>query len=158
MVKIQCQGSKAPRCKDFNKPGWKHRLIVTCRSKDNLKTALEQFQDSLPLDQRNQFRAIGTPAVSDVISLTDKVNKKDSSRKSRDWAQRTRGILESVQQYSAVVDTFVQANPAISALVWGSIKFVILVASTISTVGTRLIVYAGSVKFLRILRTLVKLP
>ena len=109
---------------------------MTCRSKGSSKVALERFQDSLPLDQRDQFRAIATPTVSDVVSLTDEVNKKDSSRKSRVWAQRTKGILESVQQYSAVVDTFVQANPAISALVWGSIKFVILVAGPESTVGT----------------------
>ena len=136
MVKTQYQGRKAPGCRDFKQPGWKHRLIVTCRSKDSLKIALERFQDSLPQDQRDQFRAIGTPTVSDVVSLTAEVNKKDSSRKSRDWAQRTRGILESVQQYSAVVDTFVQANPAIPSLVWGSIKFVILVAGPISTVGT----------------------
>ena len=129
---------KTPRCRDFKQPGWKHRLIVTFRSKDNLKIALERFQDSLPLDQRDQFKAIGSPTASDVISLTDEVNKKDSRRKSRDWAQRTRGILESVQQYSVVVDTFVQANPAISALVWGSVKFVILVVGPKPTlaVGT----------------------
>ena len=109
---------------------------MTCRSKGSLKVALERFQDSLPLDQRDQFRAIATPTVSDVVSLTDEVNKKDSSRKSRVWSQRTRRILDSVQQYSAVVDTFVQSNPAVPALVWGSIKFVILVATPGSTVGT----------------------
>ena len=134
MVKTQLKGRKAPKCKHHKQPHRKHRLIVTCRSKNNLNVALEQFQDCLTPDQRDRFRVIGTPTATDIISLTDEVNEKDSSRKSRVWAQRTRGILESVQQYSAVVDTFVQANPAISALVWGSIKFVILVAGHESTV------------------------
>ena len=98
-----------------------------------MKVAIELFQDNLPLGQRDQFRAIGTPTVVNIVSLTEEVNKKDLSRKSRVWAQRTRGILESVQQYS---DTFVQANPPISALVWGSVKFVILIAGPKSTVGT----------------------
>ena len=109
---------------------------MACRSKDNLTVALEEFQDSLPPDKRDQFRAIGTPTDADVVSLTNDINERDSSRKSRVWSQRTRGILVSVQQYSAAVDTFVQSNPAVPALVWGSIKFVILVATPESTVGT----------------------
>ena len=134
VVKTQFQGRKAPKCKHLKPPCSNHRLTVTCRSKDSLSVALKQFQDCLTPDQRDQFRAIGSPTVADIVSLTDEVNEKDSSRKSRVWAQRTRVILESVQQYSAVVDTFAQANPAISALVWGSIKFVILVAGHESTV------------------------
>ena len=126
---------KPPKCKHLKQPHLKQRLIVTYRSKDSLSVALGQFQGCLTPDQRDQFRAIGTPTVADVVSLTNEVNKKDSSRKSRVWAQRTRGILDSVQQYSAVVDTLVQANPAISGLVWGSIKFVILVAGPESTVA-----------------------
>ena len=135
-MKTQFQGRKAPKCKHPKQPCSKHRLIVTCRSKDSSGVALEQFQDCLTPDQQDQFRVVSTPTVADIVSLTDEINKKDSGRKSRVWAQRTRGILKSVQQYSAVVDTFVQANPAISALVWGSIKVVILVAGPGSTVGT----------------------
>ena len=39
------------------------------------------------------------------------------------------GVLQSIQQFSSVVDTFVQANSGIAALVWGSVKFTMLVSS-----------------------------
>ena len=67
--------------------------------------------------------------AQDVVDLLSEIDKENSARRSRVWAQRVRGILDSVQQYCSIVDTFVQANPAIASLVWGSVKFVILVIS-----------------------------
>ncbi|KAA8907989.1 ankyrin repeat-containing domain protein [Sphaerosporella brunnea] len=98
------------------------------------RLALGQFQASLSPDQRNQFTAVSSspPTAIDVVRLADGIDKKNSTRRSREWAQQTRGILEGVQQYCAIVDTFVQANPAIAALVWGSIKFTILAALNFS--------------------------
>ncbi|KAA8893899.1 hypothetical protein FN846DRAFT_764978, partial [Sphaerosporella brunnea] len=94
-----------------------------------LTVALGQFQASLSPDQRNQFTAVSSspPTATDVVRLAAEIDKKNSTRRNREWAQQTRGILEGVQQYYAIVDTFIQANPAIAALMWGSIKFTILV-------------------------------
>ena len=134
---------KAPKCNDFQQPGSKHRLTVTYRSKDSLEVALVRSQDSLPPDQRDQFRAVGAPTITDDVSLTSEVGGKALSRKSRVLsrkirvlAQGTRRILDSVQRHPTIVDVIVQSNPEFSALVWGSIKFVISVAGPESAIGT----------------------
>ena len=91
--------------------------------------ALDAFQNSLSQEQQDHFQAIckGTPAVQDVVHLLGEIDKENSARRSRVWAQRMQDILTSIQQYCSIVDTFIQADPAIAALVWGSVKFVILV-------------------------------
>ena len=71
----------------------------------------------------------GTPVAQDVVHLLSEIDKENSARRSRVWAKQVRGILDSVQQYCSIVDTFIQANPAITSLVWGSVKLVILVIS-----------------------------
>ena len=34
-------------------------------------------------------------------------------------------VLEHVQSFCAVIDTFIQSNPVISGLIWGSLKFIL---------------------------------
>ena len=74
-----------------------------------------------------------------VVHLTDKINKKNSTRKSHVLASRMRVVLEAVQQYSAIGDTAFSVNP-IAALVWGSVKIVVQVmaplVSRIVTINT----------------------
>jgi hypothetical protein len=36
-------------------------------------------------------------------------------------------MLQSIRDYSAIIDTFVSSNPVIAALVWGSVKLTMLV-------------------------------
>ena len=91
--------------------------------------ALEKFRKGLSQEQQGRLQAIskGTPAAQDVVHLLGEIDEKNSARRSRVWAQRMQDILNSVQQYCSIVDTFIQADPEIAALVWGSVKFVILV-------------------------------
>lgn len=98
------------------------------RSDSKLQTALNEFQQNLSPDQKNQYSlAISTtPTPEDVLLLTDEINKKHSSRKSRVHSDRLRIVLECVQQWSSIVDTLVQVNQ-IAALVWGSVKVVVRV-------------------------------
>ena len=90
---------------------------------------MDEFQIGLSQEQRDRFQAIsrGTPAAQDVVHLLGEIDEKNSARRSRVLAQRMKDILNSVQQYCSILDTFIQANPGIAALVWGSVKFVILV-------------------------------
>jgi nitrate/nitrite-specific signal transduction histidine kinase len=110
------------------------KLILLDRSDNLLAVALEEFQQNLSADQQEHFNSIasGTPTAEDIILLTQEIDEKNAERKSRVIANRMRGVLESVQQYCAVVDTFVQSNPTIAALVWGTVKFVILVVALAS--------------------------
>ncbi|KAF8252017.1 hypothetical protein K440DRAFT_658299 [Wilcoxina mikolae CBS 423.85] len=102
---------------------------------DRLTLALDEFQQNLSPDQKNEFDSIASssPNVQDVVLLTQEIDQKNSERKSRIMANRMSGVLESVQQYCVIIDTFVQSNPGIAALVWGSVKFVILTASNFSS-------------------------
>ncbi|KAI9766767.1 MAG: hypothetical protein M1839_004771 [Geoglossum umbratile] len=99
-----------------------------------LRSALRDFQDILSPDQKRDLLAQAT--VSDaaaVIILTAEIDRENAKRRSRGVATRLFSFLESVQQFSTIVDTFVSSNPSIAALVWGSVKFVILVVSNFSS-------------------------
>lgn len=46
-----------------------------------------------------------------------------------DFASRLSTVLQSVQAFSTVVETFVSSHPEIAALVWGSVKLTMLVSA-----------------------------
>lgn len=96
-------------------------------SDSKLRRALNEFQQRLPPDQKHQLDAANlTPNPEDVISLLDEINIKYSSSIRRVLAGRMSPVLNSIQQYSTVIDTFAQIN-GIAALIWGSVKIVIRV-------------------------------
>jgi hypothetical protein len=115
------------------------KLILFDRSGDRLKLALDEFQHNLSLDQKNEFNSIASsiPTANDVVLFTEEIDKKNLGRKSRIMANYISGVLESVQQYCAIIDTFVQSNPGIAALVWGSVKFVIMVFTIVFFILSR---------------------
>lgn len=68
------------------------------------------------------------PDAAAVIKFTEELDSENAKRRTRCVATRMFTILESVQQFSAIVDTFVSSNPKIAALVWGSVKLALLVS------------------------------
>lgn len=60
--------------------------------------------------------------------LTKEIDDANAKQRHNCVGVRLFTFLESVQQFSSVVDTFVSSNPSIAALVWGSIKFTFLVS------------------------------
>ncbi|KAI9770983.1 MAG: hypothetical protein M1840_002687 [Geoglossum simile] len=100
-----------------------------------LRSALRDFQDVLSPDQKKMFLAQATtvPDAAAVFILTAEIDRENAKRRSRGVATRLFSILESVQKFSTIVDTFVSSNPSIAALVWGSMKFAILAASNFSS-------------------------
>ena len=103
-------------------------LINLLRSTASLDLALDEFHQILSSEQRIEFESTANqvPTAEAVLLFTDEINEKSSTRKSRILAGRMRGVLEAVQQYSTIVDTATSAQP-IAALVWSSIKIVVLV-------------------------------
>ncbi|KAF2270530.1 hypothetical protein CC78DRAFT_573824 [Lojkania enalia] len=95
-----------------------------------ITAALDEFQQVLSPDQTAQLRSFSShaPTADDVVRLTQQVIQANASRKSRLFASRLQGLLSSVQQYCMIIDTCVGPNQ-IAALVWGSIKLVLLVSS-----------------------------
>lgn len=67
------------------------------------------------------------PDANAVVSFTTELDNRNAERRSRGVATRLHRFLESIQQFSTIVDTFVSSKPSVAALVWGSIKFALLV-------------------------------
>ena len=103
---------------------------------DPIVTAVNDFQNSLNGTQQAELLAIHgatPPDANAVLAFTAEVDRTHQRRQSRCVASRLHGTLQSVQQFTDVVSTFVSSNPAIAALVWGSIRFTILAASNFTS-------------------------
>ena len=93
-----------------------------------LMDALCDFQNALTIEQKLHLSQLNSvPTTDEVIAFTARVDRENSERNSRCVASRLCGVLDSVQQFSSVLDTFASSNP-IAGLVWGSLKLTILVS------------------------------
>lgn len=93
-----------------------------------LEAALADFGSILTDDERKQLQQIkGVPDTSAALIFTAKLDASNLARRGRSIVARAYSMLQSVQQFSAVVDTFVSSHPEVAALVWGSIKLTVLV-------------------------------
>ena len=90
-----------------------------------LETALEEYQQILSWEERNELHAQAAPNASAAITLTTAIDS--NSRRSRCVGPRLITFLESVQQFSTIVDTFVSSHPEVAALVWGGVKLALMV-------------------------------
>ena len=91
-------------------------------SGDQLKRALDNFEAVLTPKQKNRLQGIAAvPDAPAIIAFTTQLDNENAKRGSRCVATRLLTFLQSIQQFTAVVDTFVSSNPAIAALVWGSV-------------------------------------
>lgn len=105
------------------------RVEVVPEPEESLRLALRDFQEVLSPEQKHIFTQSGVPDPRAVIVLTTEIDKENAKRRSRCVAARISSFLESVQQFSSIVDTFIQSNPKIAALVWGGVKVALLVGS-----------------------------
>jgi hypothetical protein len=85
-------------------------------------------------EQRARLQALNTiPDTAAVITFTKEVDDENAKRRSRCVASRLCGVFESVQQFSSIADTFTSTHPEIAALIWGSVKFTLLVGLPLHT-------------------------
>lgn len=93
-----------------------------------LKNAVDDFDSILTNNERNRLRQIGAVRDAETVMIfTAQLDRENQLRKGRGVANRLISVLHSVHAFSTVVDTFVSSHPEIAALVWGSIKFAMLV-------------------------------
>jgi hypothetical protein len=59
--------------------------------------------------------------------FTAELDAENARRNTRGVAGRLIKLLESIQQFSGIVGTFVSSNPALAALLWGSVQLILLV-------------------------------
>ncbi|KAL0630785.1 hypothetical protein Q9L58_010363, partial [Maublancomyces gigas] len=102
-------------------------------SQHRLEQALEAFHRILTSEEFSALSTGGSPPnAQSILNLTTEVNGKGKKRRLRRWAACFAPFLESFQRYSVAVETIVSSNPQIAALVWGSVKIVILVSLNFS--------------------------
>lgn len=94
-----------------------------------LEVALSEFGSILTDDERKQLQQIkGVPDASAALVFTARLDASNSTRRGKSIGARAYSMLQSIQQFSSIVDTFISAHPDIAALVWGSVKLTVLVS------------------------------
>ncbi len=92
-----------------------------------LKEAVDDFQRILTEDQRTALKNIKSIPDADAVLVFTAQLDSSQHRRGRSIATRLHSVLQSVREFSAVIDTFVSSNPEIAALIWGSVKLTIQV-------------------------------
>jgi hypothetical protein len=83
------------------------------------------------LDDEARYQEIlSTTSVDQVYDLTDKLQR--TQRPHLTNLARIQPYLEGMRAYTLAIDTFVSAKPEILALIWGPIKLLIELASTLT--------------------------
>ncbi|KAI4223581.1 MAG: hypothetical protein L6R36_005316 [Xanthoria steineri] len=81
-----------------------------------LDQALVDYERVLSDDEKAQLRAEGAPDTMAAIAFTAVIDKECSKSRRRCMGPRLITFLESVQQFSGVIDTFVSSHPEFAAL------------------------------------------
>ena len=92
-----------------------------------LTQVLHDYEKILSDEDRSQLHSQGIPDATAAINLTTLIDRNCSNRRSQCMGPRLITFLESIQQFSQVVDVFVSSHPQVAALVWGGVKLALLV-------------------------------
>ncbi|PNP74360.1 hypothetical protein FNYG_12409 [Fusarium nygamai] len=95
-----------------------------------LKDAVAHFQAMLTDDDRMRLQGLKKlpHGAQSIIAFTAELDKQqDGNRRGKSIASRLTSFLQIIQQFTPVIDTYIQSNPDISALIWGSIKLTFMV-------------------------------
>ncbi|KAJ3547289.1 hypothetical protein NM208_g1594 [Fusarium decemcellulare] len=93
-----------------------------------LQDAVTSFRSVLTDEQRLELDRIKSlPDTDAVLVFTAELDLQRRNQKGKSIASRLFTVLQSVRDFSAIVDTLVSSNPSTAALVWGSVKLTMLV-------------------------------
>lgn len=93
-----------------------------------LQAALREFESILSAEEKRQLHGIKSiPDADSAIQFTARLDRANFERKGASLGSRVYSTMQSVQQFSNVVGSFVSSHPDIAALVWGSVQMAMLV-------------------------------
>ena len=92
-----------------------------------LAQALADYEKILSDEGRKQLHNQGLPDTMAAINFTTLIDRECNERRRRCMGPRLITFLESIQQFSEVIDAFVSSHPEVAALVWGGVKLTLLV-------------------------------
>jgi hypothetical protein len=88
--------------------------------------ALAEFQASLSDERKARLMALrSVPGATEVLAFTAELNSANAAHWRCGVASRFCRLLESIQQYAAVMDTYSQVKADRTSLVWSSLKLCI---------------------------------
>lgn len=95
-------------------------------AQQRLQLALENFHRILTPEE---FAKLSNtpPSAESILDMTKEIDRKGKKRRLRRFASHFAPLVDSIQRYSIAVEILISSNPQIAALVWGSIKVVIIV-------------------------------
>ncbi|KAK6519479.1 hypothetical protein TWF281_003313 [Arthrobotrys megalospora] len=95
-----------------------------------LEKSIENFKLNLRPEDHHTLKNYPDPSAGDVANFVKDLDERLQQKQKRRRALQSSPFatfVQSMQQFSSIVDTCVQSNPEIAALVWGGMKFVLLV-------------------------------
>ena len=125
-----------------------HTTVAKLQPAIALNVALQDFEAILTAEEKVRFTASQAPDSNAAVKLAIEIDHDNASRRGRCLGTRLVRFLESVQQFSDVVGTFVSSDPQVAALVWGGVKLTLLVANNFTSYFDKL-----SAVFMQIGRT-----
>lgn len=108
-----------------------------------LTQALRDYEQILSREDRSRLHSQTLPDATAAINLMTRIDRECSSRRSQCLGPRLITFLESIQQFSQVVDVFVSSHPQVAALVWGGVKLALLVTLLSDSNTTVGLTFAG---------------
>ena len=100
-----------------------------------LLQALNDYETALSDEDRLRLHSEGAPDVMAALNLATIIDARNASYRRQCMGPRLITFLESVQQFSSLVDTFVSSHPEIAALVWGGLRMALLVNISVTIGG-----------------------
>lgn len=95
-----------------------------------LENAVAHFQATLTDDDRKRLQGLKNlphDAQSIIVFTAELDMQQSGNRRGKSIASRLTSFLQIIQQFTPIIDTYIQSNPDISALIWGSIKLTFMV-------------------------------
>lgn len=98
-----------------------------------LQQAIKDFTEVLSPTEKTAIQNGPSPERKNILELTTAINDKVLLNfQAKRYVGRVQQFLETLQRFWPIIDTFVSSDPKVSALVWGSLRLLIMV-------GTRLV-------------------
>ncbi|CAM1508964.1 Fc.00g027030.m01.CDS01 [Cosmosporella sp. VM-42] len=101
----------------------------------HLESTVAKFQAALTEDDRKKLQSLKTSAndAQSIIIFTAELDASDPKRRGKSIAARLSSLLEIIQKFTPVVDTFVSSNPEMAALIWGAVKMTFLLLANFTS-------------------------
>ncbi|KAJ4152468.1 hypothetical protein NW754_004264 [Fusarium falciforme] len=90
----------------------------------DLENTIARFQAILTDDDRKNLQQLKTEPhdAQSIIMFTANLDRFDPKRRGKSVASRLASFLQTIEQFTPIVNTYIQSNPEIAALVWGSVR------------------------------------